>query len=87
NAVLVLFDSPEMSRNKSKLYILSKCKAKHIAIVTSSMDYAESGALLGIVKGADQKVKTILNLKHNGFLRNKFTDDLIARVGIEEVIR
>ena len=85
-SVMVLFGSGVLSKKKTKLYVLSKCKPKKIAIVTSSNDYAQSGALLGVVRDENQKLKTVLNLKHNLHLKSKFTPDFIQTVGIKEVI-
>lgn len=85
-SVMILFGSGVLSESKSRLYVLSKCKPKKIAIVTSSNDYAQSGALLSVVWDENQKLKTVLNLKHNEHLRSKFTPDFIQTVGIKEVI-
>lgn len=85
-SVMILFGSGVLSESKSRLYVLSKCKPKKIAIVTSSNDYAQSGALLSVVWDENQKLKTVLNLKHNEHLRSKFTADFIQTVGIKEVI-
>lgn len=85
-SIMILFASGVLSKNKNRLYVLSKCKPKKIAIVTSSNDYAQSGALLGVVKDEKQKWKIVLNLKHNIYLKSKFTPEFIRTIGIKEVI-
>jgi len=85
-SIMVLYSSGVLSKNKSKLYILSKCKPKKIVIVTSSSDYSQSGALLGVLKDENQKLKVVLNLKHNAHLKSTFTPAFIQTVGIKEVI-
>ncbi|MFQ5675914.1 MAG: hypothetical protein ACE5G1_08470 [bacterium] len=84
--VLIIFDSDVLSKKKSKLYILSKCKPRQVAIITSSREYAELGALLSIVTDENEKVKMVLNLKHNNQLKTRFTKAVIQKVGISEVI-
>lgn len=85
-SILVVMDSDALTKSNNKLYILSKCKTKRISIVTSSPQYSESGALLGILPDDGQKIKVVLNLKHNKFLKEKFTPDFLAKVGVKEVI-
>lgn len=85
-SILVIFNSGILTDKKSKLFVLSKCKPKQIAIITSSKDYSESGALLGIVKEADE-TRMVLNLKHNQKYSAQFSDAVITKLGIQEVIR
>ena len=87
NSLLVIFSSDVLMTKSSKLYILSKCKEKQISIVTSSRDYSESGALLGLVKNEKNRIELVLNLKHSEHLKAKFTEDFIAQAGIKEVIQ
>ena len=86
NSILVVFDSATLDQSNNKLYILSKCKTKRITIITSSPQFSNSGALLGILLDKDQKIKMVLNLKHNSFLKDKFTPDTIAKFGIAKII-
>ncbi len=85
NSVLVVYDDNIFENSKNKLYILSKCKEKQIAIVTSSMDYIQSGALLGYIEDANEKT-IILNLTHYDYLKDKFTSETIQTLGVKEVI-
>ncbi len=86
NSILIIFDSATLDQSNNKLYILSKCKTKKITIITSSQQFSDSGALLGILLDKDHKIKMVLNLKHNSFLKDKFTPDTIAKFGIAKVI-
>ncbi len=87
NTILVLYNSPAIADINSRLYILSKCSKKNIFVVTSSKDYSDSGAMLGILSGEGNKMKIVLNLKHSGEFGARFTPDLIKKLGIQEVIR
>jgi hypothetical protein len=84
-SILVVGNSELFNEKKTKLYILSKCKEKEISLITSSRDYVESGALLGLVKSDDGKSEVMLNLKHYAFLREKFTDEFKQEVNITEL--
>ncbi len=84
---LVVFADDELAKNSNKIYILSKCKEKHIALITSSRDYSDSGALLGVLLDANHKTNIVLNLKHNAFLASKFSDEFIQKAGIAEVLQ
>ena len=85
NSVTILYDDKVFDNSKNKLYILSKCKEKQIPLVTSSMDYIQSGALLGYVVDAGQK-KIILNLTYYDHLKSKFSSEVVQQLGITEVI-
>ena len=83
--IMVVGNSALFNEKKTKLYILSKCKEKEISVITSSRDYVESGALLGLVKTDDGRSEVILNLKHYTFLRDKFTDEFKQEANITEL--
>jgi len=84
-SILVVGNSELFNEKKTKLYILSKCKEKEISLITSSRDYVESGALLGLVKSEEGKSEVMLNLKHYAFLRDKFTEEFKQEVNITEL--
>jgi ABC-type uncharacterized transport system substrate-binding protein len=86
NSALVIFESDLLLSNTTKLYILSKCKEKQVAIITSSKNYSESGALLAVIKDQEDKPSLILNLKQNEHLKFVFTQELIDKIGFNEVI-
>ncbi len=86
NSILVIFASDALSSNSSRLYILSRCKEKNIEIVSTSEDYTNSGALLGILLNEQHKVELILNLKHSQVLASKFTKEFIQQTGINQII-
>lgn len=85
-SVLVVIGEDLLSEKSSKLFVLSKCKEKQIALVSSSKSYSDSGALLGVLPGADKKVGLVLNLKHNQHLKSRFTAETIAKLGFNKVI-
>ena len=87
NSVLVIFSSDVLMDKKSKLYILSKCKSKKISLITSSHDYSDTGALLGVIPNSENKLDIILNLKHNEYLAPLFTEDTILKMGVCQVIK
>lgn len=87
SSILVIFDSDIFRQNKNKIYILSKCKEKKIKLVTSSKEYSDSGALIGILAGNDGKTHIVLNLKHRPDLQPVFTDARIQQTGIAEIIQ
>ncbi len=85
-SLLMVISSDILSENSSKLFILSKCKEKNISIVATSRDYAQSGALLGLVNEND-RIQLILNLKHSrDDLKGRFTESFVQEMGIQEII-
>ena len=87
SSTLVVIPSPILTDKSSKLFILSKCKEKDIAVVSESKEYSESGALLGIFPQEGARTKIVLNLKHSQELLAKFTPDYAKEVGISEIIQ
>lgn len=87
NSLLILYPCALLEKKSSMLYCLSKCKSKQVAIISSSRGYSELGALLGIFENDQGTIELVLNLKHNAHLRNKFTDDVITEMGINQVIQ
>ena len=87
SGTLVVVPSPVLADKSSKLFILSKCKEKDIAVISESKDYSDSGALLGVFPQDGAKTKVVLNLKHSQDLLAKFTPDYAKQVGISEVIQ
>jgi len=87
SSTLVILNSEIFLQNKNKIYILSKCKEKKIKLVTSSKEYSNSGALIGILTGEDGKTHIVLNLKHRPDLQPVFTDTRIQQTGIAEIIQ
>ena len=86
NGTLIISDDEVLTNSKSKLYILSRCKEKNIKLITSSQDYVDSGALLGIMMDANKGIQTVVNLKHSPQLKTKFTSSFIEQAGIAAVI-
>lgn len=82
NSLLVILSSGLLSQKSSILYILSKCKEKQILLITSSQEYSEAGALLGLVIDENQKTKLVVNLTHYENLRPKFSQELLQQQGI-----
>lgn len=87
SGILVVIPCPVLTNKSSKLFILSKCKAKDVAVISESKDYSDSGALLGIFPQDGAKTKVVLNLKHSQDLLTKFTPDYAKQVGISEVLQ
>ncbi|HPG39994.1 MAG TPA: hypothetical protein PLP19_09510 [bacterium] len=85
NSILIVYDDEVFANKTNKLYILSKCKEKKISLITSSMDYIQSGALLGYIEENSAK-KIILNITHYDYLKEKFTNDVVQKIGVAEVI-
>ena len=85
NSILVIYDDFIFENNKNKLYILSKCKEKKISLITSSMDYIQSGALPGYVEKDDKK-SIILNVTYYNHLKAQFNIETIQKLGVTEVI-
>lgn len=85
NSILIVYDDEVFANKTNKLYILSKCKEKKISLVTSSMDYIQSGALLGYIEETSGK-KIILNITHYDHLKDMFTSDVLQKIGVAEVI-
>ncbi len=87
SSTLVVYPSTILVDKSSRLFILKKCKEKEIAVISSSKDYSDFGALLGILPQSGQKTKIVLNLKHSEFLSSTFTPDYTKKVGISEIIK
>lgn len=85
NSVLVIYQSDVLSKKSTILYILSRCKKKQVALITSSSEYSELGALLGLVR-ENKRFKIVLNLKQNEWLKSEFSEDRQLQLGVSEVI-
>ena len=86
NTILILFESELMMKKNSMMYILSKCKENEILLVTSSQEYSDLGALLGLIYNKDNQLQVVINLKHNLQLKPKFSEEFIQVAGISKVI-
>ncbi len=85
--LLLVYDSPLLMKKTSRMFILSKCKAKNIPIITASEKYSKSGAFLGLLKGEKGHTKMVLNLKLTPQLASLFTEDYLKKTGIKEQIK
>ena len=86
-SVLVIYTSAILTDKSTQLYILKTCKNKEISVITSSREYTDLGALLGIIPDGEKGIEMVLNLKHNMHLKERFTDAFIDDSGISEVIQ
>ncbi len=87
NSVLVVYDAPVLMEKSSRVYILSRCKEKNITVVTASQEYSDSGALIGLLRGDDGKLKIVVNLKFSPELAAKFTPEFIQKTGVSQVLQ
>ncbi len=89
NGLLLIYETPELMDKSSRLFVLSKCKDKNIKIISSSLEYSQQGAFLGLITNDDKRIEHfIVNLKHSEpALASIFTDEFISQVGVTEVIR
>ncbi len=85
--MLILPSSRIFQANATRLYILKKVKEKGIILVTTSAQYSNSGALLGVLPMENHKTKIVINLKHNPQLKAHFNRDFVEQSGIAEVIQ
>ena len=86
NSLLVIFTAEVFNKSSARLYVLSKCKDKQVAIITTSKEYSDSGALLCVYKDENAQLKVVLNLKKNEHLKDRFTEEVIQKAGIQEVV-
>lgn len=86
NSLLVVYQSDVLSKKSTQLFILKKCKEKQISVITSSAEYSELGALIGLVKSGP-RFELVLNLKQNDWAAARFPADVIERLGISRVIQ
>lgn len=86
SGVLVVFDSHLLNQSATRLYVMSKCKDKHISIITNSTEYGDSGALLTLFSTDAGETKIKLNLQKNEEQKNRFTEELIKSSGITDVL-
>lgn len=87
NSVLLVYDSPELNSAPVRNRILATCNAGNILVISSSRSYLDGGALLGVWKGEDGKIKLTLNLKKSPALSSRFNDFRLQQIGADEVIR
>jgi hypothetical protein len=87
NSALLVYNSGVLMKKSTIMYVLSKCKDKNIAVVTSSREYSDLGALLGLIKDDANKVNLVLNLKQNETFQSSFSDAVIEQAQFAEVIR
>ena len=85
NSILVVYQSEVLSKKSTQLFVLKKCKESQIAVITSSSEYTELGALIGLVK-TGPRFELVLNLKQNDWAAARFPSDVIERLGIARVI-
>jgi len=86
NSAIVVFDSAFLTQKSTKLYVLSKCQEKKVAIVTSSSAYSRSGALVGVYIDDAENVKVALNLKKNLYLKDRFSEQVQKEMGVTDLI-
>jgi len=84
--VLIVYSSNVLLSKSSAVYVLKKCIEKNIAVVSSSQIYSDLGALLGLIRGEDNKLKVVLNLKKYASLQSQITQDKIQLAGVTQVI-
>ncbi len=87
DGVLIVYQSDVLMNATSRMFVLSKAKEKNISVVTSSREYSQNGALLGLVKGADNKLEVLLNLKHSQSLATRFTEAFNAEIGVKQTLQ
>ncbi len=87
NSVLIIYDSPVLMDKSSRVYILSRCKEKNISVVTASKEYSDSGALVGLLRGDDGRLKIVINLKFSPDLAAKFTPEFNQQAGVSKVLQ
>ena len=85
--VLLVYNSPVLVNKKSRLFVLSKCKDRKIPIISSSEEYAASGAFIHLGKDENKKTKIVINLKQSTYLAARFTDESTKKMGIAKLIR
>jgi|GEM_PF-2506083 len=85
-SVLVVYQSEVLAKKSTQLFILKKCKEKQVGVITSSAEYSELGALIGLVK-TGPRFELVLNLKQNDWAAARFPSDVIERLGIARVIQ
>lgn len=85
---LVVYETPVLKEKSSKMFILSKCKEKGIPVISSSMDYAKSGAFIGIIVNDKFKMTELLiNLQNHSDQSDKFTEEFNLSLGITQVLK
>lgn len=88
NSVLVVYETPVLDDKSSKMFILSKCKESGIPVVSSSVEYAKSGAFIGIIVNEKHKMAQLLiNLQNYSEFASKFTEEFNLALGVTEVIK
>ena len=85
-AVVIVFDGRSLVDQSTRLYVLSKCKDKQIALITTSPDYGESGALICLAPDESEGLKITLNLKKNINQKDRFNEELVQKLGVTEVV-
>lgn len=85
--VLLITQADVLNEKSSRLFILSKSKDKKIPLISSSEDYSQSGALIGLLPGENGRSKIVLNVKHTPYLAARFTDEFNKKAGIKELIQ
>jgi len=88
NSVLLIFDTPMLMQKSSRMFIMSKCKERNIAVISSSADYSQSGAFLGLIVDDKFKMKDLLvNLQNYSRFADKFTDEFKLAMGVTKVFK
>ncbi len=85
--IVVLYPSSLFQKNNIKLFILKKIKEKKMFLVTTSTQYSQSGALLGVLPEEGKKTKIVLNLKHYPYLKEKLDINTLKAVNFAQIIQ
>ena len=86
NSILLVYNAPILKQKSSRMFILSKSKAKNISIISASREFTDQGALLGLFQG-ETKTELVINLKHSEFLAEKFTESFLVEIKAKEIIQ
>jgi len=88
NSVLVVYETEVLEEKSSKMFILSKCKERAIPVVSPSVEYAKSGAFIGIIVNEEHKMSQLLiNLQNHSEFASKFTEEFNLALGVTELIK
>jgi len=85
--LLLITQADVLNDKSSRLFLLSKSKDKKIPLISSSEEYSNSGALIGLLPGENGRSKIVLNVKHTPYLAARFTDEYNKKAGIKELIQ
>jgi len=86
-SVVLIYNAPILAEKSNRDFIIKKCAEMQIPVVTSSQDFVQAGALIGLLPDENNKLKLIVNVQQYPQIASLFSAEFSQKVGVAEIIR